>query len=161
MMLTRTQAARELGASTSTVRRYEGNELHPIVTADGKHLFDPDEVRALAKVRSKTARLDTGELAARACELFREGKTAVDVVIALRQAFDSVLEWQQLYVKSSGSLFVPEALARKMMEEFFVEDEPFTAEGLYRLLARLTNRNLDLGRRVRALGAADGSRGSM
>ncbi len=95
-----------------------------------------------------------GELTARACELFREGKGSIDVIIALRQPFDIVLEWQRKYVAESGSLLVPESLAVRLKEAFFVEGEPFTPEGLWNLLDRLTNRNLELTRRLRAVAPA-------
>jgi len=66
---------------------------------DGKHVFDPAEVRAVARTRARRgAASATGELAARACELFREGRGSIDVIIALRQSFDIVLEWQRKYV---------------------------------------------------------------
>jgi len=104
-----------------------------------------------AFTRARSAPASAGELAARACELFREGKSAVDVVIALRQPFDAVLEWQRSYVAASGCLFVPDAVASKMKERFFLEVEPFTSDGLYRLLERLTNRNIDLSRRLRVV----------
>jgi hypothetical protein len=149
--LTRTEVAAALGVSPSTVRRLEGSEIHPIVLADGKHVFDPAEVRAVVESRAtRSAGPATGELTARACELFREGKGSIDVIIALRQPFDVVLEWQRKYVAESGSLLVPEALATRLKEAFFVEGEPFTAEGLWNLLERLTRRNVELTRRVRA-----------
>src|SRR5437899_12580122 len=86
--LTRTEVAAELGISPSTVRRLEGSELHPVTLDDGKHVFDPTEVHAVARTRAgRAAASATGELAARACELLREGKGSIDVIIALRQPF--------------------------------------------------------------------------
>jgi len=122
---------------------------------DGKHVFDPSEVHAVARTRARSgAASSMGELTARACELFREGKGSIDVIIALRQPFDIVLEWQRKYVAESGSLLVPESLAVRLKEAFFVEGEPFTPEGLWNLLDRLTNRNLELTRRLRAVAPA-------
>lgn len=46
--LTRAQVARATGRHISTVRRWEGRKLHPIVDRDGVRHFDPDEVAALA-----------------------------------------------------------------------------------------------------------------
>jgi hypothetical protein len=151
-MLTRTEAARELGVSVSTVRRLERSKLHPVTESDGSHAFDAEEVRALARARADSrAPLSLGELTARACELFREGNGVVDVVVALRQTFDTVREWESAYIAESKSLLVSEFLAYRMRETFFVEEEPFTPEGLFQLLERLTNRNLELSRRLRAL----------
>jgi hypothetical protein len=153
--LTRNEAARELGVSASTVRRLEGSELHPTTEPDGTHVFDREEVRALARARAlASADPSPGELAARACELFREGRSTIDVIIALRQPFEVVREWQRSYIAESASLFVPEPTSTKMREAFFVEGEPFTAGGLYALLQRLTNRNLELNRRLRAISAS-------
>jgi hypothetical protein len=152
-MLTRAEAAHELGVSVSTVRRLERSCLHPMVESDGSHVVDAEEVRALARARADSrVPLSPGELAARACELFREGRGVVDVVIALRQPFDVVREWQNSYIAESGSLVVSEVLAQQMKEAFFVENEPFTAQGLFQLLERLTNRNVELGRRLRTVG---------
>jgi hypothetical protein len=150
--LTRAEAAQALGVSTSTVRRLEGSRLHPKVDAEGRHVFDFEEVRALGPNGARS-RLGTsaGEMAARACELFRDGKNAIDVIITLRQPFEIVLHWQRSYVEAAGSLFVPESLARAIKEAFFIEQEPFTAQGLHSLLERLTQRNLELSRRLRGL----------
>jgi hypothetical protein len=156
--LTRTEAAQLLGVSSSTVRRLEGSRLNPKIDSTGRHVFDAEEVRALGPngARSRVVTSAAGELAARACELFREGKNAIDVIIALRQPFDLVLEWQRLYAEVAGTLFVPEPLSRAMKEAFFLEQEPFTAQGLYELLERLTQRNLELSRRLRLLHASTG-----
>jgi hypothetical protein len=152
-LLTRGRAAALLGVSPSTVRRLEGRALRPIVRADGVHVFNAEEVQAVAKSRAASgASLSAGEVAARACELFRHGKGAVDVVIALRQPFEVVLELRRAYVAEEACLFVPESIAARIRESFFVEHEPFTPEGLCQLLDRLTNRNLDLSRRLRGAG---------
>jgi hypothetical protein len=46
--LTRAQVASRLGVSVSTVRRYEGERLHPRVDQDGVRWFDDREVATLA-----------------------------------------------------------------------------------------------------------------
>src|SRR5262245_51607729 len=53
--MTRAQVAARIGASTSTVRRYEGDRLHPHVDEDGTHWFEPEEVTALAATRANQA----------------------------------------------------------------------------------------------------------
>ena len=55
-MLTRSQVARFLNRSITTVRRMEGNELHPDVAQNGVHLFDEDEVEELAEEMRETGR---------------------------------------------------------------------------------------------------------
>jgi len=47
--MTRKQVAARLGRSLATVRRLEGDVLHPVVDANGVHQFDPQEVEALAR----------------------------------------------------------------------------------------------------------------
>jgi hypothetical protein len=47
-MLTRAQVARRLGKSIATVRRLEGEQLHPTRDAAGIHQFDAAEVERLA-----------------------------------------------------------------------------------------------------------------
>jgi len=48
-MLTRGQVAKRLGKSVATVRRLEGQALHPRRDARGVLRFDPDEVEAVAE----------------------------------------------------------------------------------------------------------------
>jgi hypothetical protein len=47
-LLKRSEVAKRLGVSVSTLRRREGELLKPIVGADGVHLFDEEEVRAVS-----------------------------------------------------------------------------------------------------------------
>lgn len=54
--LTRKQSAVQLGVHISTIRRYEASgDLHPVVTPNGVHMFDPDEVEALAGSNERDA----------------------------------------------------------------------------------------------------------
>jgi len=50
--LTRSMVARRLGKSESTIRRWDGVRLHPVVGPDGVNRYDPVEVEALAPVLS-------------------------------------------------------------------------------------------------------------
>lgn len=77
VLLTRAQTARRIGVSIGTVRRMEGAELHPIVI-NGKHCFHPAEVE-------RYRRLTDGQIAARAFQMFNEGRGVIDVVIELEQ----------------------------------------------------------------------------
>lgn len=77
VFLTRAQAARRMGVSLATVRRMEGEELHPILV-NGKHCFAVEELDRHRKVTD-------GDLAAKAFEMFNADSTQVDVVIALRE----------------------------------------------------------------------------
>jgi hypothetical protein len=87
-LLRRTEAARLLGVSKSTLRRMEGAELTPVVGPRNVHLFQEEEVRAV--VITRRTRIDpqssTGEVAADAFALFDAGVDVVDAVKQLRVA---------------------------------------------------------------------------
>lgn len=100
--LTRSQVADRLGVSLSTVRRFEGDRLHPKVGPDNVRWFDADEVAALAREvlkerppteRPKTkaragadreAELPAGEIAARVFERLEERHSLAEIVVAVR-----------------------------------------------------------------------------
>jgi hypothetical protein len=106
-----------LGKTVSGVRHLEGSELHP-QKVNGRWLFEAGEVQQVAQ-RLRAVRgqeLSPGELAARACELFREGKDAVDVVIALRQPFEVVLPLQRTFTQESRSLLLPHGIADRLAQ---------------------------------------------
>ena len=76
-------AARRLGVSVATIRRYEGSRLHPRQGEDGVWRFNPEEVDALAdQPRShRSAPRDEGQAAARAFFLFGRGRDLREIVI--------------------------------------------------------------------------------
>ncbi len=90
-LLTRRQAARELGKHVSTVRRLERKAvLQPVRGDDGVHRFPKSHVRAVrdgAANRDATTRavgaFDDGATSAAVFELFATGVAPVDVVIRL------------------------------------------------------------------------------
>jgi hypothetical protein len=96
--LTRAEVADRLGASVSTVRRYEGDKLHPKADEAGVHWFDPAEVSALAAERAneqrprrntksanaRTSVRTAGEVAALAFERFEQRQSLAEVVIGLQ-----------------------------------------------------------------------------
>lgn len=97
-LITREQAAAELGVDVSTVRRMEGRELHPVKGRDGVHRFDPAEVVAVAARRGRPPRVAEGALAAMMFERFKAGMTIEAIVIELRQSPEVVrrfyTEWK-------------------------------------------------------------------
>jgi hypothetical protein len=91
-----------LGIPRTSVRYLEGNgALHPIRDRYGDYLYDPDEVHAYAMTHPRRGAkvYDEGDLACEAFKLFEEGKTRVQVVIALRitcERADALwTEWQR------------------------------------------------------------------
>lgn len=53
-MVTRAAVAKRLGVSIATVRRMEGNELHPWTDDRGVHQFDAAEIEQLAQADRET-----------------------------------------------------------------------------------------------------------
>ncbi len=97
--LTRSEVAARLGCSVSTVRRYEGDRLHPEVGDDGVRSFTASEVARLArelvaareasprgreKAVERAAELTRGELAALVFERLEQRQSLAEVVIGLR-----------------------------------------------------------------------------
>jgi hypothetical protein len=86
-LLGRTAAARAIGVSKTTVRRFEGTLLKPEVGVDGVHRFREEELRELVIRRaSKSGPPDAydGEIAGAVFDLLDEGVHPVDVVKRLR-----------------------------------------------------------------------------
>lgn len=97
--LTRAQVAARLGVSISTVRRYEGDRLHPRVDENDVRWFDEKEVAALAAtlaneshpVRRRNrepaagpASRSSGEIAAAVFERLEQRQSLAEIVIGVR-----------------------------------------------------------------------------
>ena len=100
VLLTRSQAARRMRVSVSTVRRMEGDALDPVVI-EGRHYFRADDVES---VRPRT----DGEIAARAFEAFSAGKNVVATVIELEQPPALIEDLYKSWQRLSGDLIVRE-----------------------------------------------------
>jgi AcrR family transcriptional regulator len=116
-LLTRADVAARLGVSTSTVRRYEGDLLHPRKGADGVNRFDAQEVGALAmtllgqkppKPKPKDARTaekprgparTPGDIAAEVFERLEQRQSLAEIVVGVRVTPELVRdlhrEWQR------------------------------------------------------------------
>ena len=101
-LLTRAEAAALLRCSISSVRRLEGDALHPVVGADGVHRFDPAEIARLAGSRSAlpVGGSKEGERDAQVFEAFEQGKGLREIVTTLRLSVDLVsrlhASWQKM-----------------------------------------------------------------
>lgn len=115
-LLTRIETAKRLGVSTSTVRRFEGDKLHPIRGADGVNRFDAKAVAELAtsllndnggkpprKPRRNAAappevKRSEGEIAAEVFDRLEQRQSLAEIVIGVRVPPDVVRElhrqWQ-------------------------------------------------------------------
>ena len=144
--LTRKQAAARLGVAETSVRRLEGIHLHPI--RRGRFVyFDAQEVERCASEGTR-CQPDSGEIAARAFELFRSGRDFRDVVIELRQTPDRVRQLYREYALGSD-LLVPAAV-RVAIEELGLGDEgrPMDAGSILRVLRNLAEGNRRLVQRT-------------
>jgi transcriptional regulator with XRE-family HTH domain len=116
-LLTRTETAKRLGMSTSTVRRYERDKLQPIRGADGVNRFDAKAVAELAasllndnggkpprKPRRNAAaaapdvKRTEGEIAAEVFDRLEQRQSLAEIVVGVRVPPDVVRElhrqWQ-------------------------------------------------------------------
>jgi hypothetical protein len=91
-LLRRTEAARLLGVSKSTLRRMEGTALTPVVGPKNVHLFQEEEVRAVVVTRRAYVgvQANRGDVAADAFALFDAGVHVVDAVKQLRVSPDVI-----------------------------------------------------------------------
>lgn len=110
-LLGRTQAARLLGVSKSTLRRMEGQRLTPVVGPKNVHLFHEEQVQSLIVTRRSapgSSRV-TGDNAADAFELFDDSVHPVDVVKRLRIEPEVVEALHERWCRMRGLLTLTEA----------------------------------------------------
>jgi hypothetical protein len=106
-LLKRSEAARLLGVSVSTLRRREGEMLNPILGPDGVHLFDEAEVRAVmvtVRGRAALAALGTsaGDTAADVFTLLDDNVHPVEIVKRLRLTPDTVSTLHERWATMRG-----------------------------------------------------------
>lgn len=113
--LSRQDVARILGVSTSSVRRLEWDQLHPVQDQRGIWRFDPQEVeavaprpknkRSVAVARGRDAifarKRHSGRIAARVFMMFGRGASLRQIVVNTRQPPDVI---RQLYREWMTSL---------------------------------------------------------
>lgn len=110
-LLKRTEAARLLGMSVSTLRRREGEVLNPIVGEGGVHLFDEAEVRAvMITMRGKSALAamgpSSGLIASEVFTLLDEDVHPVEIVKRLRLAPEVVTALRKQWIEMRGGFTV-------------------------------------------------------
>lgn len=109
-VLTRAEVAALLRCSISSVRRLEGDVLHPIVGPDGVHRFDPAEVARVASERSvrPVDGSKEGERDARVFEALEEGKGLREIVTTLRLPVDLANRLHAAWMKmgSNGDMIL-------------------------------------------------------
>jgi DNA-binding transcriptional MerR regulator len=125
----RGEAAKRLGISVATLRRYEGKLIIPIKDKNGEHRFDPQELEALAArlkkrgVRKAAAQARTdaprpapsrdvpppesrvsGVNTKRAFEMFEQNYSRARVVIELGESVENVDWLNERYLVMSGKM---------------------------------------------------------
>ena len=129
----RGEAAKRLGISVATLRRYEGKLIHPIKDKNGEHRFDPQELDALAEklrkrgVRKAASKQRTdaprpapsrdappeprvsGATTKRAFEMFEQKYSRARVTIELGEPIENVNWLHENYLAMSGKAVAPAA----------------------------------------------------
>jgi hypothetical protein len=123
--LTRSQVARRLGVSVTTLRRMEGADLHPETGPRGVRLFDATEVEA-AFVKIRTSHRETvegadGETAAQVFTLLDDGLNPVEVVKRTRIGPDLVEHLQTQWVRLRRALVLPPDVRSRLETALFGE----------------------------------------
>ena len=105
-LLKRSEAARLLGVSVSTLRRKEGDLIQPVIDADGFHRFAESELRAvMVTVRHRQAVAsmgpNAGDVAAEVFTLLDEQLHPAEIVKRLRLPPDVVMalheQWAHMH----------------------------------------------------------------
>ncbi len=127
--LSRNESSDLLACSQGTLLNYERRGmLHPqhVYRVDGRGVeqrlvvYNPDELKKLAaRMKRPTLRSprEPGEVTALACELFREGKTNEEVVVALRETFERIDELRQKWLDARGAHLVISSTAKEELEK--------------------------------------------
>lgn len=124
--LTCAEAADLLGRSPNTIRNWERRgRLHPVRVerrnaAGGPGavlVYDPAELGRLPRRKPDPGQSDPGEIAARAFEMFDEGRSARQVVVALRVPPESADELREWWEAQGGSDVVLTPGAHAALEE--------------------------------------------
>ena len=148
--MTRNEASDMLSCSHQTLANYERRgDLHPqfAYRPDGRGtehrviVYDPHELKKLAvKLRRHVLQpRDPGEMAARAFELFREGKSMEDVVVELRMLPDQVRELHDKRLELGGGDLVIFPVAKEALEKVL---GPF--KDVTELVERVTRLNVSV-----------------
>lgn len=124
--LTRYEASDMLRVSGQTLANYERRGLlHPqrAYRADyrgAEHLvvvYDPHELKKLPRYGSSASPRDPGEIAARAFELFREGKSEEEVVVELRSSPEMIEQLHEKWKDMGGAELVISPGAKETLEK--------------------------------------------
>ena len=123
--LTRNQSTDMLRVSTQTLKNYEHQgKLHPrrVRREDARGheqvvvVYDPKELAKVPRGIGRFTPREAGETQARCFEMFDQGKSFREIVIALRETSDTVHDLHESWLNDGGSLVVISDAARSALE---------------------------------------------
>jgi DNA-binding transcriptional MerR regulator len=124
--LTRNESSDLLRLSTGTLKNYERQgKLHPLRARrrDGRGhdqsvvIYDPKELARLPKGMSPFTLRTAGEIEARSFEMFEQGKSFREIVIALRETSETVHGLHERWLDDGGSFLVISDVTKQDLEE--------------------------------------------
>jgi DNA-binding transcriptional MerR regulator len=122
-LLTRTEAARELGKHVSTIRRWEHKSvLTPVLGDDGVHRFPRQKLLECIEVRERTstarpaapADFDDGVTTAAVFEMLAQGLAPEDVVVRRKLPAAAVLALYRTWLAMRRAFVVPRQIATQI-----------------------------------------------
>jgi len=118
-LLKRSEAARVLGISVSTLRRREGELIQPVIGANGVHLFEESELKTvMVTVRHRQAISSmgpsAGDVAAEVFALLDEQMHPADLVKRLRLAPDVVMALHEQWTRMHEAFVVTKDEAEEL-----------------------------------------------
>jgi hypothetical protein len=131
--LSRRQVALVLGITVEDVAKLDGNRLHPVKDRGRCWRYDSAEIRSLMGSRggqTMTTTSTDGEVTAAAFELFEQGKSLPQVVIATRQTAACVSARRREYDEMTGALLLPAAVVHELASLLGRKREELSAEAL-------------------------------
>jgi hypothetical protein len=123
--LTRNQSTDMLRVSTQTLKNYERQgKLHPIRARredtrghdQSVVVYDPKELAKLPRGLGRFSPRETGEIQARCFEMFEQGKSFSEIVVAMRETSDTIHELHERWLDDGGSRLVISDTAKGALE---------------------------------------------
>jgi len=124
--ISRDEAARFAGVTVNTIVNWQTDEkLRAMIdyrpdrrgSERRQWVYDPKELVKLRRPEVAMRSREPGETAARAFELFQDGKSDAEVVIALRESPDNVDSLREKWLYMGGAKLVINPAGRRALEE--------------------------------------------
>ena len=147
--ISRVDAARLAGVTVNTIINWQADDkVHAMVdyrpdrggSERRQWVYDPKEIVKLRRPEVSMRSREPGETAARAFELFQDGRSDAEVVIALRESPDTVRTLRDQWLDMGGAALVINPAGHRALEELV---------GPFKDVAELVERVIALVARVR------------